>query len=114
MNKIMQALDVFLLPGLGTIVSGTNSDFDSMTNQEIEEYIGERVIIVNSAGEEIEASIKGIDVSTSLIGKKNVMICLPCSVKPLDIEQNSSIYSASKGAGEQGAGEQVAPVASLP
>jgi hypothetical protein len=36
MKMVMQILDFFELPGLGVIISGTNSDLDSLTNEQIE------------------------------------------------------------------------------
>lgn len=68
--------DSFLTKEAGLVVSGINEQFNSMDEEEIKQLIGDKVRIVIKEGQEIDADVKDIAISESLIGKKNISIAL--------------------------------------
>jgi hypothetical protein len=93
MKIVMQILDFFELPGLGVIISGTNSDLDSLSNEQIEKYIGNEVLIQKADNSLIEVDGVKVDIGTSLIGRKNIHICLAENIKLSDLERNATVLS---------------------
>ncbi|WP_143310071.1 hypothetical protein [Candidatus Entotheonella palauensis] len=92
MKEVMSILDKFKLPDLGVVISGVNPALDQLENEKIEKLIGKNIIIRKPSGSEIKARVKGIDVSSSMIGKKNISIQLEDIVVPEEIEVNSTVY----------------------
>jgi hypothetical protein len=93
MKKVMQICDMLELPGLGVIISGTNSELDSLTNEQIEKYIGNEVLIQKADNSSIVVDGVKVDIGTSLIGRKNIHICLAESIKLSDLERNAIVLS---------------------
>jgi hypothetical protein len=93
MKKVMQILDLFELPGLGLVISGTNSNLNDLTNDQIKKYVGNEVLIKKSDNSSVEISDIKVDIGTSLIGQKNINICLPDGFKASELEANATVFS---------------------
>jgi hypothetical protein len=57
--------------------------------------IGKEILIRDLDNNEMRIKVTDIDISTSLIGKKNISICLSDHVKKSDISLNSIVFSCS-------------------
>lgn len=107
----MKILDYFEHPRFGVIISSTDSKFDNFSDDEIKKRIGDTIVLVSNSHqrkfvnstppETGEAcvhfvKVKNIDIATSLIGKKNINICLSDSVKLSDIQPISQLLLLSE------------------
>lgn len=93
MQKIMRILDMFELPDLGLIISGDNPEFDPMPKDHIRSVIGEKVEIHKANGSKLTVDVLGVDVSTSLIGKKSISIRVGANIKKEDLERGAMVYT---------------------
>ncbi len=88
----MKILDYFEHPKFGVIVSTANPEFDNLSNDEIKKRIGDEIIILDADSHKKKSvKVSGIELANSLIGKKNINICLSDSIKLSDITPNSEI-----------------------
>jgi hypothetical protein len=92
MRKILEITDIFELPEHGVIISGVNPELDSLSKAEIKKLIGRRVTIRFPEEGETELEVKDIDAPSSLIGRKNIQICLGFSVNVSDLKVGSTVY----------------------
>ncbi|TQV86825.1 hypothetical protein [Aliikangiella coralliicola] len=92
MKQIMKVEDSFSTNEAGVIISGVNPEFDSLEPAEIKKYIGSKVRIVSNDGQELEANVRDVAISESLVGKKNISISLG-EIKDVEkIGRGSIIY----------------------
>lgn len=93
----MKILDYFIHPKLGVVVTTANPKFDGLSNDNIEKIIGDKIFLLDADSQE-KKSVKvfRIDIATSLIGKKNINICLSDSIKLSDIKRNSEFLLLSE------------------
>ena len=91
MKMLFTIEDVFESPR-GLVIGGTNSNFDTLTEKEIKEEIGEKVRIQNSDGSEVEGVILDVETSSSLIEKKNIFLLFSLDLKKL-IHSGSKVFS---------------------
>ena len=92
MHEVMNIIDKFKISDLGVVISGVNTNFDTLEKEKIEKLIGKSIIIRNPNGSETKVKVKGIDISSSLIGKKNISIHLGDTIQLEDLEVNSTVY----------------------
>ena len=93
----MKILDYFEHRELGVIVSTTNPEFDNLANDEIKKLIGNEIVILDkdsSASKTVKVS--SIDIATSLVGKKNINLCLSKDISLSELKPNSSIQLISE------------------
>lgn len=76
MKEIMTIEDSFSTKEAGVIVSGVNPDFDSLDQTAIKKIIGGKVRVVAIDGSEINAPVRDIAISESIVGRKNISIAL--------------------------------------
>lgn len=86
---------VFDTPEYGTIVGGANADLDGMTPAEIKEMIGQRIMIQKPDMEEQMFEVVSFQISYSIIGKKNIGICLGKGIPAESIPEGSTVYCHS-------------------
>lgn len=94
MQKIMDRFDVFELPDLGLIIGATNPALDSLSHEQILNLIGNKVEILKSDGSCIKADVIDAEISTSLIGRKNISIRLARSIKAEDVRSGVAVYGS--------------------
>ena len=92
MHEVMNIIDKFKISDLGVVISGVNTNFDTLEKEKIEKLIGKSIIIRNPNGSEIKVKVKGIDIASSLIGKKNISIHLEDTIQLENLEVNSTVY----------------------
>ena len=93
----MKILDYFEHPKFGVIVSTANPEFDHLSNDQIQQIIGDEIVILDADSQSKKsAKVSRIDIATSLIGKKNINICLSDSIKLSDIKPNSEFLLLSE------------------
>ncbi len=93
----MKILDYFEHPQFGVIISTANPEFDNLPNEEIKKRIGNEIcILAPDYHEKKSVKVKSIDIATSLIGKKNINICLSDSIKLSDINPGASLLLLSE------------------
>ncbi|MEN8220214.1 MAG: hypothetical protein ABFS56_28460 [Pseudomonadota bacterium] len=93
MKAVMKIEDSFLIKKTGLIVSGVNSQVDALSKNEVKAEIGTKVRIVLPSGEEVDANVREIAISDSLVGKKNISIALDEINGVTEIERGSLLYS---------------------
>ena len=94
MKEVMKIEDSFLIEETGLIVSGINYQVDALSKDEVKAEIGTKVRIVLPSGKEvIDANVREVLISDSLIGKKNISIAL-CEINGMtEIDRGSLLYS---------------------
>jgi hypothetical protein len=92
MKKIMQILDIFEVEGKGVVIGGNNSDLDSMSNEEISQYIGKFIELQSLTGSKIKTEVLNIELSESLTGAKSIFLLLPQNIKTF-IDKDSTVVS---------------------
>ena len=89
--------DWFEHPDFGIIVSITNPELDKLSKDEIKDIVGDCIAILDAeTQQERWIQVSQVEVSTSIIDKKNVHICLGNSIKLSDIKPDSDIIFATK------------------
>lgn len=76
MKKIMSVEDSFSTKEAEIIISGVNSEFDSVDPAEIKQLIGDKIRLVMQEGLEFDVNVRDIAISESIVGKKNISIVL--------------------------------------
>jgi len=93
----MKILDYFQHPKLGVIVSTANPKFDNLSNEEIQKIIGDEIVIFDADSQKKKSvKVSLVDIATSLIGKKNINICLSDAIKLSDLKLGSEIILMSE------------------
>ena len=93
----MKILDYFQHPKFGGIVSIAHPKFENLSNDEIQEIIGEKIVILEADSQSKKSvKVSRIDIATSLIGQKNINICLSDSIKLSDLKPNSELLLLSE------------------
>lgn len=91
-NLNYKILDTFEHPDFGVIVSIASPELDKLSNDKIKEEIGNLVAILDNETQEKKLiEVSQAEVSTSIINKKNIHICLGNLIELSDIKPNSSI-----------------------
>ena len=91
-NLNYKILDSFEHPSGGVIVSIASPELDKLSEDEIKNRVGNQVAILdNDTQEKKLIKVSDIDITSSIIDKKNVHICLGNLIKLSDIKPNSSI-----------------------
>ena len=89
--------DWFEHPDFGIIVSITNPELDKLSKDEIKDIVGDCIAILDAETQQEKwIQVSQVEVSTSIIDKKNVHICLGNSIKLSDIKPDSDIIFATK------------------
>ena len=84
--------DWFEHPNFGIIVSIANPELDQLSKDEIKDLVGDCIAILDAkTQQERWIQVSQVEVSTSIIDKKNVHICLGNSIKLSEIKPSSSI-----------------------
>ena len=92
MKAIMKIEDSFLIAKTGLIVSGVNSQIDTLTKDDVKAEIGTKVKIVLPNGKEIDTTVREVLISDSLVGKKNISIALGEMNGITEIDRGSVLY----------------------
>ncbi len=91
MEKIMTIKDIRDVPGKGLVIGGTNSKLDDLTPKEIEQKIADYIELrCHSSNSVRRLSVLGVNVTESIIGKKNLFILL--GKIDFDIRLGSDIF----------------------
>jgi hypothetical protein len=94
MKEVMKIEDSFLIEKTGLIVSGINYQVDALSKDEVKAEIGTKVRIVLPGGKEVvDANVRDVLISDSLIGKKNISIALGEINGVTEIDRGSLLYS---------------------
>ncbi|MFE6078271.1 hypothetical protein ACFVQB_27830 [Paenibacillus sp. NPDC057886] len=83
---------VFDTPEFGTIVMGANEELDELLPSTIKEMIGEQIMIKTMDGEEQIYDVISSQINHSIVGKKNIGICLGKGISPDEIVAGSMVY----------------------
>lgn len=93
MEEIMKIQDVFEAPTRGVVVGGVNAELDCLSIAEIKDRIGRKVRLHNPGGSVIEAEVIDVEVSNSLIDRKNIYVLLPLSIAAGKLELGAIMSS---------------------
>lgn len=84
--------DWFEHPNFGVIVSIANPELDKLSDDKIKNLVGDCIAILDVETQQKKwTQVSQVEVSTSIIDKKNVHICLGNSIKLSDIKPSSGI-----------------------
>ena len=96
-NSTYKIQDWFEHPDFGVIVSITSPELDKLSKDEIKDLVGDYIAILDAeTQQEKKIQVSQVEVSTSIIDKKNVNICLGNSIKLSEIKPNSNIIFVSQ------------------
>lgn len=96
-NSTYKIQDWFEHPDFGVIVSIANPELDQLSKDEIKDLVGDCIGILDAeTQQEKKIQVSQVEVSTSMIDKKNINICLGNSIKLSEIKLNSSIIFVSQ------------------
>ena len=90
MSSIIKICDTFVVEGKGVVVGGVNSLLDDMSLGEIKQLIGDMVEIHKEDGSTTTSPVLGVEVSTSLVGRKNIFLLLPLNIN-LNFIKNADV-----------------------
>ena len=89
--------DWFEHPNFGVIVSIANPELDKLSDDKIKNLVGDCIAILDVETQQKKwTQVSQVEVSTSIIDKKNINICLGSSIKLSDIKPNSNIVLSKK------------------
>jgi len=91
-EKLMIIYDTFATKDDRVVVAGTDPRFDALSLAEIEQIIGSTVSINSTT-----FSVLGIDVSQSLIGRKNIFLKLNASFDSTECLLGSEVLRSNSG-----------------
>lgn len=83
---------IFDTPEYGTIVMGANEELDDLLPSIIQEMIGDQIMIKTVDGEVRVYEVVSCQINHSIVGKKNVGICLGKGVSQDEIVAGSMVY----------------------
>ena len=92
MRKIMTIFDVFEAKNRGIVVGGSDRALDTLAPLQIRDLIGTEVAVLNTDGTTAKYRVLDVQITYSLINKKNVFILLPSDTKKDDIELGAVLY----------------------
>ena len=83
MKKIIERVgDMFELKEKNMlIIAGVNHEFDNASNDDIYIYKGEEIMIENPDGSILSTKILDIQISTSIVDKKNIFLAVPITLR---------------------------------
>jgi hypothetical protein len=74
-EKMIKVFDIHIIPHRGIAIGGTNAALDRLSRWEIQTLIGKQIEI-HTLENILYADVVDVDVTSSLIGKKNIFILL--------------------------------------
>ncbi|GAA0137052.1 hypothetical protein YSY43_38930 [Paenibacillus sp. YSY-4.3] len=74
--KLFEISGYFEVMNKGTVIGGVNPELDKLDHGTIKELIGESIIIIDSEDNKHMFDVVSFQISTSLINKKNIGICI--------------------------------------
>jgi hypothetical protein len=93
----MKILDYFEHPQFGVILSTAALEFNCLSDDEIKKRVGDKIIILDANSHELKSlKVSKVEIATSLVGKKNINICLSDSIKLSDLKLGSEIRLPSQ------------------
>jgi hypothetical protein len=93
MKKLLSIFDAFLLPNNKLVLGGINSNLDNLWAQEMKELIkGKHIILKRPGLDDVTLNVLDVEVTNSLIDKKNFFFLINENLTPKDIIKNSIIY----------------------
>jgi hypothetical protein len=75
MKEMTKIFDIHIIPHQGVAIGGTNAALDRLSREEIRTLIGKQIEI-HTLTSILYADVVDVDVTSSLIGKKNIFILL--------------------------------------
>nr|WP_246120585.1 hypothetical protein [Cohnella terricola] len=83
----------FEVKNKGIVIGGVNPELDNLSYGKIKEMIGESVLVIDSEDNEQVFEAVSIQISTSIINKKNIGICIGFPRNIGVIKNGSKVYS---------------------
>ncbi|WP_427050954.1 hypothetical protein [Paenibacillus sp. TC-CSREp1] len=83
---------VFYTPEYGTIVMGANEELDDLLPSTIQEMIVHQIVIKIVHGKRAVYDVFSSQINNSIVGKKNIEICLGKGLSPDEIVAGSIFY----------------------
>ncbi|WP_337034249.1 hypothetical protein [Paenibacillus illinoisensis] len=93
MYKLMNVGDVFESLEYGTILVGINPELDDLSHDQIKNRIDNRIVIRTPDNNEFSIEVVSIQISSSLMNKKSIGICVGKSINQNEIPLNSEVYT---------------------
>ena len=87
----IKIFDIFETPDKALVVGGTSNDFDNLSNDEIRNQIGSKIQLQNPDGSIVQTNVIEVELSSSLVGKKNVFLLLPSNLKRSSIQSGAIV-----------------------
>lgn len=98
----MVTLELFKISGTfeiqnkGIIIGGVNPELDELNHGEIKDLIGESILVIDLEGNKHIYNVVSSQISTSIINKKNIGICVGFPENVELLKYGSIVYSNEK------------------
>jgi hypothetical protein len=83
----------FEVKNTGIVIGGTNPQLDELSHTKIRSLIGESILIVDLEGNELFFDVISVQISNSIINKKNIGICIGYPENAHLLKIGSVVYS---------------------
>ncbi|APO44048.1 hypothetical protein MHI48_04960 [Paenibacillus sp. FSL H7-0942] len=93
MYKLMNVGDIFESSEHGTILVGINPDLDNLSHDQIKKRINNYIFVRTPDNKEFSIEVVSIQISSSLMNKKSIGICVGKSISQSEIPINSVVYT---------------------
>ena len=93
MHKLMKVGDVFESSEYGTILVGINPDLDDLSHDQLKKRIHNHIVVRTPDNKEFPIGVVSVQISSSLMNKKSIGICVGKSINQSEIPINSVVYT---------------------
>ncbi|WP_019637120.1 hypothetical protein [Paenibacillus fonticola] len=74
--KLFEISGYFEVKNKGTVIGGVNPELDHLSHGKIKELIGESIVVIDSEDNKHVFDVVSFQISTSLVNKRNIGICI--------------------------------------
>ncbi len=94
--KLFKISGSFEVKNKGIFIGGVNPELDHLSDGKIKELIGESILVIDSEDNKHVFDVVSFQISTSLINKKNIGICVGFPVNVEFLKNGAIVYSNDK------------------
>lgn len=91
--KLFEISGYFEVKNQGTVIGGVNPELDNLSDGKIRDLIGESIIVIDSENNKQVFDVVSFQISTSIINKKNIGICIGFLENTDFLKKSAVVYS---------------------
>ncbi|MFD0671904.1 hypothetical protein [Cohnella sp. GCM10027633] len=93
--KLFTITGYFKVENIGIVIGGVNPEFDHMSHREIKALIGTSILVIDSDNNKHIFDVVSSQISTSIVNKKNIGICVGFPDRIDFLEKGGIVYRSS-------------------